>query len=336
MKSGWCPMMAATLLALALVAEGEGPHRRTPEEAARDSLRLAAALEAGRETKVFTELRQEIARQFTLPHEGEREAVLAWLGSHEWEIGTELVIELDEVYRKMYSTGVTSEDLKSSIADRRLRIAPREERARVYWEAVRKGESDYGARSKMNRASAIVRACAEGLGDFAGPAQAFAAEIDADLSLPGVKRSRMALWDAQLRRGARDGDDAVRLHAERVLEMDPKEFADLMSTDLEFRQTTLGLAQGTCPMERGGVLNEKRKPLTEACRTMARLYLAQAARGKEGSREPKPELLPDPARTEAARADWLTELGAWTANARDRMASEGSPGKADASNGLRK
>ena len=312
------------LIALVVISEGvaaEGDRKR--EEATQKTLRLEAALKTGLEMKDFTSLQAEVVRQFVLPHEGEREAVLGWLGTHEFEIGTERVIEYGELYRKMYPTGETTENLKSSIADRRLRSATREERARVYWEAVRRGEVDYGARFMMPRSVAIGRACSEGLEEFADAARTYAVELDDLGGVPGVRRSRVAQWNLRFRHSARDGDDALRLHAERLLEMEPKEVADLMSTDLDFRQATLWLVEGACP-------GESRKPVTEACRALGRLFESQEKLRKEGWKPPQPQFPPDLAKAGIAQVNWMSRLEGWTSEARHLMLSEEFARKAKA------
>jgi hypothetical protein len=251
-----------------------------------------------------------------------RRTAISWIGRHDNEISAGQTIAWFEAFLAAQPDDVMARSLRNAIADRRLASLSREERARLYWMAVREGSVDIGGSDRLLRSVALGRAAVDGLEEFEPAIRAYGGQPDIGSPFPSSQRSEELIWYVRLRTGARDRRDAERLHAERLAQMDPEELADRMTKDLDFQHATMGLMTSVC---------EKYK-IRPPCVDLARAVLLQNDLANRRGQVHRELGSVEQGKQTTAWPSWLEKLHAGTEGVRTKLQIERAGGRPPAAN----
>ena len=239
----------------------------------------------------------------------EQRIALTWLGRNSLAFSD---VEVEEIYERFLAVdpdGPDSNGIREQLGLSRLKRLPREQRARVYWDALENGGVTLTTGTRLTATRALMRAAGEGLEEFSDELKRRAATLDTLVIRRGVKTSDLYLWSLRLGAGARDENDATLRRTTRLLEMRQEAIAEELRADSAFRMTVLMLAQGAC-----SELGLARVP--EACKNMARF----AERRPLGTEAARPEVGGESELT--GEGGWLGQLAEVVAPGRAELAKE--------------
>ncbi len=291
----------ALCLAVALFVSGERELAARDNEAVWASLDLA--LRDGKPAAI-----RALSEAFSC---NEKRIALTWMGRNALAFSD---LEVEEIYERFLAVdpdGPDSDGIREQLGLSRLRRLPREERALVYWEALKNGSATLTTGTRLTGTIALMRAAGEGLEEFYDELKRRAATLDEVVIRRGVKTSDLYLWSLRLGSGARDENDAQLRRTKRLLEMRQGAVAEDLRADSAFRTMVLMLAQGAC--SEPGLAR-----VPEACRNMARF----AERRPLGTEPENPEVGGE--RELRGEGGWLHQLTEAVAPGRAALAKDGA------------
>lgn len=278
------PRSAAFLFVFAVASVGFGSSPAFLEPPNPRWAPLEKAYADAEETRDFALLKEELRKFFTSSDRDTQALGLRWIGHRKDSLTSSEIDDLETFYIRLNPEDTISRGLRVEMAVRHLEESALEHRRATYWKAVRDGSVTLEGVEPISRTSAIARAAFEGIEDFAPLIERYAEEIDRVNPESGYRQSARLLWYVKLRAGAKDRDDALRLHAQRLAEMEDDVFHDLMEKDLAFRSSTRWALELAC---------SGTKALSPPCFDFARIAIRQSefrkARLRDGS-EPDAQL----------------------------------------------
>ena len=298
--------VALGILLLAGAGDIAAQSREGPRAAAINReiwLGLDSAYQQGREAGDLSLLKVELGRLFASMGDTSRLG-LNWIGRHLDSFTHAEQEELYRVYIELHPSDRTTASLRDTIAANRLEDAPKEERAALYWAAVRNGKARIPGGADLVRSVALGMAAADGLEEFRAALTRFSSEINKAHPRSGYDESAYLLILLVFRAGAPDRAHANRLHAERLLELGDQQFFERMNSDTAFREATDGLASRAC-----------RNWQAPECLNRARLYARQRehqAKFREADSQTPAHPLP---RSPDGELLWMSRLRAVTGGA---------------------
>lgn len=219
------------------------------------------------------------------------EGVISFLEDNsQWIPMTELkpiVSELDPV-------DPTTERLQLLIDRAELTASDKQERLRIYSEAILDGESRYGVRGMLTRRTGMSAAALDGMSELMPIIEAQYAKLS-----PGWQKTTTLdwlRWQMHLGAGANDGREALALSLARLQEMGPKAIARESRESAGFREAVVIVARLSC--RKGEIVDD----VAPTCPGFQELFKAVAS--EMGS-------LPGFDRPIAAEEEQEAKIGRW-------------------------
>lgn len=255
------PVVLAAL-ALAVAAEAANPSSRNPYDsrwnAAEKAFRMAG------QSGDLTEVKNELGKFFASADRDDKSLGLRWIDYHKEDLSGDQRDELESLFIALNPTDTLTRSLRAEMARRHLEAAPVEVRRETYMTAIRSGTVMVESVTEIRRLTALGLAAADGLEEFRPFLEDYAADLNSAYpTMPGNNADYLKVL-MDLRAGAKDRQDAVRRHAEKLAAMDAERLAALMAEDTAFRWATRNLAEDVCENQ-----------LSVACASLAQVALQQ-------------------------------------------------------------